>query len=84
MLKMLKKLIGKNVEYATPLEKAYQRAVNEIYYAKQNGQSNLLFHHYDATTTDKMVEMLNEKETESEKQHLLMIASIYAFIKANC
>jgi hypothetical protein len=32
----------------------------------------------------KMVEMLNEKETESEKQHLLMIASIYAFIKANC
>ena len=32
----------------------------------------------------KMVEMLNEKETELEKQHLLMIASIYAFIKANC
>lgn len=32
----------------------------------------------------KMVEMLNEKETESEKQSLLMIASIYAFIKANC
>lgn len=56
---MLKKLIGKKVEYATPLEKAFQRAVNEIYFAKQNGQSNLLFHHYDARTTDKMVEMLN-------------------------
>jgi hypothetical protein len=32
----------------------------------------------------KMVEMLNEKETESEKLHLLMIASIYGFVKANC
>jgi hypothetical protein len=57
---MLRKLFKrKNVEQTTPLEKAYQRAVNEIYYAKQNGQTNLLFHHYDARTTDKMVEMLN-------------------------
>ena len=63
MKKMFKKFFGKNVEQTTPLEKAYQRAVNEIYYAKQNGQSNLLFHHYDATTTDKMVEMLSGRYT---------------------
>ena len=59
MLKMLKKFFGKNVDQTTPLEKAYQKAINAIYFAKQNGQSNLLFHHYDATTTDKMVEMLS-------------------------
>lgn len=56
---MLKKLFSKKVECVTPLEKAYQKAVNEIYKAKKNGQTNLLIHHYDATTTDKMVEMLS-------------------------
>jgi hypothetical protein len=59
MFKMFKNLFSKKVEYVTPLEKAYQRAVNEIYSAKKNGQTSLLFHHYDATTTDKMVEMLS-------------------------